>query len=111
MNFFVANGVGLAYRIDGPDDAPALVLLNSLGTDLHMWDPQVALLRHTLRIIRYDYPGHGSSDVPTESYTLERFGIDLLTLFDWLGLERAHICGLSLGGMVALWFAASYQIE
>jgi 3-oxoadipate enol-lactonase len=109
MNFFIADRVRLAYRIDGPDDAATLVLLNSLGTDLHMWDPQIALLSHTLRIVRYDCRGHGSSDVPAGPYTLERFGLDLLALFDTLGIERAHICGLSLGGMVALWFAASYR--
>ncbi len=108
MNFLVADGTRLAYRIDGPDDAPTLVLLNSLGTDMRMWDPQVALLSHTLRIVRYDCRGHGSSDVPPRSYTLERFGLDLLALFDTLRIERAHICGLSLGGIVALWFAASY---
>ncbi len=108
MNFLVADGVRLAYRIDGPDEAPTLVLLNSLGTDLRMWDPQVALLSHTLRIVRYDYRGHGSSDVPAGPYTLERFGLDLLALFDRLDIERAHICGLSLGGMVALWVAATY---
>ncbi len=108
MNFFVADGVRLAYRIDGPDHAPTIVMLNSLGTDLRMWDPQVALLSHTLRIVRYDCRGHGSSDVPAGPYTLERLGLDLLALFDRLGIEQAYICGLSLGGMVALWFAASY---
>ena len=107
MNFLVVDGVRLAYRVDGPDDAPALVLLNSLGTNLHMWDPQVALLSRHLRLVRYDCRGHGNSDVPAGPYTLERFGLDLLALLNQLGIERAHLCGLSLGGMVALWFAAS----
>jgi 3-oxoadipate enol-lactonase len=108
MNFFVADGVRLAYRIDGPDNAPTIVMLNSLGTDMRMWDPQVALLSHNLRIVRYDCRGHGSSDVPAGPYTIERFGLDLLALFDTLRIERAYICGLSLGGMVALWFAGRY---
>ena len=108
MNFFVTDGVRLAYRVDGPDDAPTMVMINSLGTDLRMWDPQVALLRQNLRIIRYDCRGHGASDVPTGSYTIRQFGLDLLALFDYLQIERAHICGLSLGGVVALWTAAQY---
>ena len=54
MNFFVSNGARLAYRSDGLDDAPPLVLVNSLGTDLRMWDAQVALLSRELRVIRYD---------------------------------------------------------
>ncbi len=108
MNFFVADGVRLAYRIDGPDDAPTMVMLNSLGTAMRMWDPQVALLSHNLCLVRYDCRGHGASDVPAGPYTIEQLGLDLLALFDRLGIERAHICGLSLGGMVALWFAAKY---
>jgi len=108
MNFFVADGVRLAYRIDGPDDAPAIVMLNSLGTNLRMWDPQVALLSRDLRIVRYDCRGHGASDVPAGPYTIEQLGLDLLALLDTLRIEQAHICGLSLGGMVGLWFAASY---
>ncbi|HEY7348568.1 MAG TPA: 3-oxoadipate enol-lactonase [Ktedonobacterales bacterium] len=108
MNSFVANGVRLAYRIDGPDDAPALVMLNSLGTDLRMWNPQAAMLSRNLRIIRYDCRGHGASDAPAGPYTIEQFGLDLLTLLDTLQIERAHLCGLSLGGLIALWFAAHY---
>lgn len=108
MNFFTSNGVRLAYRVDGPDDAPTLVLINSLGTNMHMWDQQVAQLSHTLRIVRYDSRGHGSSDVPASPYTFEQLGYDLLVLLDALQIERAHICGLSLGGIVALWLAVMY---
>ncbi|MGH2509151.1 MAG: 3-oxoadipate enol-lactonase, partial [Ktedonobacteraceae bacterium] len=70
MNFFYSNGIRLAYRVDGPDSAPPLVMINSLGTDLRMWDPQVALLSNDLRIIRYDCRGHGASDVPAGDYTI-----------------------------------------
>jgi pimeloyl-ACP methyl ester carboxylesterase len=108
MNFFRASGVLLAYRVDGPDDAPAIVMVNSLGTDLRMWDSQVGLLSRDLRVVRYDCRGHGASGVPAGPYTIERLGLDLLALMDTLGIEQAHVCGLSLGGMVALWFAASY---
>jgi len=108
MNVFVSDGARLAYRIDGLDDAPTLVLINSLGTNLRMWNPQVALLSHALRIVRYDCRGHGASDVPSGNYTIEQLGRDLLALLDTLQIEQAHICGLSLGGLVALWFAVTY---
>jgi 3-oxoadipate enol-lactonase len=108
MNVFVSDGVRLAYRVDGPDDAPAIVLVNSLGMDLRMWDPQVALLSRSLRIVRFDCRGHGASDVPPGPYTIEQLGLDLLALLDTLQIERAHLCGLSLGGMTTLWFASQY---
>jgi 3-oxoadipate enol-lactonase len=108
MNFLIANGIRLGYRLDGPDNAPPLVLLNSLGTDLRIWNPQVALLSRTLRVIRYDQRGHGASEVPAGPYTIEQLGLDLLALLDALQIERAHLCGLSLGGMVALWCAAHH---
>ena len=108
MNFFTANGVRIAYSVNGPEDAPTLVLVNSLGTDLRMWNPQVALLGEHLRIVRYDSRGHGASEVPDGPYSIEQFGLDLLALFDMLHIQRAHLCGLSLGGVVALWFAANH---
>lgn len=107
MNFLTANGIRLAYQIDGPADAPVLVLVNSLGTNLYMWEPQMARLSRTLRVVRYDCRGHGASEAPLEAYTIEQLGRDLLGLLDALQIERAHLCGLSLGGMVALWLAAN----
>jgi len=109
MNFFTSfDGMRLAYQIDGPDDAPPLVLVNSIGTNLHMWDAQVELLSSRLRIVRYDTRGHGASDVPVGPYTLDQLGLDLLALLDELRIEQANICGLSLGGITALWFALAY---
>lgn len=108
MDIFLSDGLQIAYRVDGPEDAPALVLINSLGTNLHMWDAQAELLSHSLRVIRFDNRGHGASAVPAEPYTLEQLGGDVLTLLDTLGITRAHICGLSLGGMVAQWCAVHH---
>lgn len=108
MSVFISNGAHLTYRVDGPDDAPAIILVNSLGTNLRMWDPQVALLSRTLRVVRFDCRGHGTTDVPPGPYTIAQFGLDLLTLLDTLQIARAHICGLSLGGMIALWFVSHY---
>ncbi|SRR5579884_303237 len=108
MNFFVANDVRIAYRIDGPEDAPTVVLVNSLGTNLHMWDAQIAPLSQHFRVLRYDFRGHGSSSIPSEPSTIAQFGLELLALFDTLQIERAHICGLSLGGIIALYFVSHY---
>ncbi len=108
MNYFTSSDVRLAYQVDGPDDAPTLVMVNSVGTNLHMWDAQVARLSHALRIVRYDARGHGASDVPAGPYTITQFGLDLLALLDELRIEQANICGLSLGGVTALWLAIEY---
>ena len=101
MNSVTSDGVRIAYQVDGPDDAPPLVLINSIGSNLHMWAAQVELLRNKFRIVRYDTRGHGLSDAPTGSYTLDQLGLDLLGLLDELQIEQANICGLSLGGITA----------
>ena len=90
----------------GPPDAPVLVFANSLGTTLRMWDPQLSALRDQFRIVRYDHRGHGSSPVPPGPYTIADLGADLLALLDRLEVGRADLCGLSLGGMAAMWLAA-----
>lgn len=103
--FVSVDGVRLNYRMDGPHDAPPLVFSNSLGTDLRMWEPQLPAFAERFRLIRYDSRGHGRSDAPVGPYTLDMLGSDLLALLDVLKIERAHLCGLSLGGMVAQWVA------
>ncbi len=102
------GGACLRYRDEGPRDAPAVVFSNSLGTDLRMWEPQARDLAGRFRVVRYDTHGHGRSDAPPGPYTLAQLGGDLLALLDALPVERAHICGLSLGGMTALWLAAHH---
>jgi 3-carboxy-cis,cis-muconate cycloisomerase/3-oxoadipate enol-lactonase len=94
------------YRIDGPDDGPPLLMINSLGADLRMWEPQVPALARRHRMIRYDARGHGHSPVPDGRYSLADLGRDALALLDRLGIESADVCGLSLGGMTAMWIAA-----
>lgn len=83
-----------------------LVLLNSLGTSLGMWDDQAGPLAERLRLIRYDQRGHGESPVPNGPYSLADLGGDLIALLDRLQIERASLCGLSLGGMAAMWVAS-----
>jgi 3-oxoadipate enol-lactonase len=101
--YATAQGTRLFYRLDGPVSAPVVALVNSLGMDLHMWEPQVPRLAERFRVLRFDTRGHGRSEVPPSPYTLPQLGGDLVALFNTLGIPQAHICGLSLGGMVALW--------
>jgi 3-oxoadipate enol-lactonase len=97
----------LAYELTGPEQAPVLVLSNSMGTTMAMWDQQLAALAGRLRVLRYDHRGHGASEVPSGPYRIEELGRDLLGLLDDLGLERFSFCGLSLGGMVGMWLATN----
>lgn len=97
------DGCRLAYRLDGPEGAPVLVLANSLGTNLELWAPQLASFASRFRVLRYDMRGHGGSDVPPGAYSLDRLGRDVVELLDGLGISRAHFCGVSLGGMVGQW--------
>lgn len=93
----------LHYQLDGPVDAPVLVLSNSLGTDLHMWDIQIAVFTQHFRVLRFDTRGHGKSLVTEGPYSIEQLGHDVLALLDALDIQRAHFCGLSMGGLIGQW--------
>jgi 3-oxoadipate enol-lactonase len=97
---------GIAYRIDGPNDAPAIVFINSLGTDHRLWDAHADALVRDYRIVRFDFCGHGASEPPRGPVSIASFGDDVLALLDHLTIDHAHLCGCSLGGMIALWMAA-----
>jgi 3-oxoadipate enol-lactonase len=97
----------LYHRIDGPDDAPTLVLSNSLGTTLELWDAQIPAFAGPFRVLRYDQLGHGRSEVPSGPYSMELLGRELLALLDELGVARFSFCGLSLGGAVGQWLGAN----
>jgi 3-oxoadipate enol-lactonase len=98
--------VTLHYRLDGQHGAPPLMLCNSLGTTLEMWDAQVAEMTAQFQLVRYDQRGHGRSPVPPGPYSIEDLGQDALDLLDDLGVERTSFCGLSIGGMVGMWLAS-----
>ena len=99
------DGIALEVGVDGADDNEVLVLLHSLGCDQSMWDAQADALKQHFRIVRFDIRGHGRSDVPRGDYTLARLGQDVLATLDSLGVTRAHVCGISLGGAIAQWLA------
>ncbi len=86
---------------EGADSRPALLFLHSLGTNLHVWDPQAARLAGSFRVIRADLRGHGLSEVTPGPYTIEGLAEDMLGVLDALGIASAHVIGLSIGGLIA----------
>lgn len=101
------TAVELHYTVDGRPEAPVFVLGPALGTTTELWRGQISGLSEQLRVIRYDHRGHGESPVPPGPYSLADLGGDVLALLDRLGLERVHLGGMSLGGMVSMWVAAN----
>ncbi len=101
------GGVVLDYSFAGPPGAPVVVFSNSLGTTRAMWAPQVAALSRRFRCLTYDTRGHGASAVVAAPVTVEGLAADLAGLLDGLGIARAHVVGLSLGGMTGQALAVS----
>lgn len=100
------DGCRIAFRFDGAANAPTLMLSNSLGTTLAMWDAQMKAFTGKFRVLRYDSRGHGASDAPAGAYSLDRLGRDAVALLDHLKLDTVLFCGLSKGGMIGQWLAA-----
>jgi 3-oxoadipate enol-lactonase len=105
MPFAQIDGGNLHYQFDGDPQGPVLLLSNSLGTNLSIWDGQLAALGRTFRVLRYDSRGHGRSLVTPGPYTIGQLGRDVVSLLVRLEIPRVHFCGLSLGGMVGMWLA------
>jgi 3-oxoadipate enol-lactonase len=103
MAFARLPHVRLHYEVDGDRADFPLVLSNSLGATLEMWEPQLPTLVPRFRVVRYDSRGHGESEIPRGPYAIDDLGRDVLDLLDVLHIERAHFCGLSMGGAVGLW--------
>ena len=101
------DGCPINVEVEGRESAPVLMLSNSLGTDLHMWDDQMGEWSKHFRVVRYDRRGHGQSGVPKGPYSMERFGRDVLAILDELEIEKVNWCGLSMGGMVGQWLGAN----
>ncbi|MGH9712982.1 MAG: 3-oxoadipate enol-lactonase [Candidatus Acidiferrales bacterium] len=103
MPFIEQDGARIHYRFDGAESAPFIVLSNSLGTNFSMWDAQASALAPRFRVLRYDTRGHGQSSVTAGPYSITQLGRDVVHLLDALEIERAHFCGLSMGGMIGMW--------
>jgi 3-oxoadipate enol-lactonase len=95
------------FEWSGHQSKPVLLFSNSLGSNLRMWDPQIAAFSEHFRILRYDKRGHGQSSVPPGPYTIDQFGNDVLNLLDFLQLDRVFFCGLSIGGGTGMFLGAN----
>jgi len=99
------DDIKLHYQTDGDPARPCVVLSNSLGTDLSMWDLQAAALAEEFFVLRYDTRGHGGSGNGNGPVGIERLGRDVVGLLAHAGIERAHFCGISMGGLTGQWLA------
>ena len=102
-----ADGCPIHVEVEGPADAPILMLSNSLGSTLHMWDPQAKAFAEKFKLVRYDGRGHGKSGAPKGPYTIELLGRDAMAVMDHLGLKKVNWLGLSMGGMIGQWLGAN----
>ena len=110
QNQQIANvsGVDIAYRFDGPQDAPVLLVANSLMANGSMWDGNIAALAERYRVLRYDKRGHGGSGLSAGPYTIAQLADDAVGLLDALGIQKVHFMGLSIGGMIGQQLGARY---
>jgi 3-oxoadipate enol-lactonase len=100
-----ANDITFNYDVGGSDDAPWLIFSNSLATNISMWAPQAMDLKASFHVLRYDQRGHGCTEAPAGRYSFATLIADAVALMDALGIGRAHVAGLSLGGATALGLA------
>jgi 3-oxoadipate enol-lactonase len=103
-----ANGIDIAYRLDGPANAPVVVLSNSLMSSLAMWDDTLPALSDKYRVLRYDTRGHGQTQVTPGPYSIASLAQDLIGLLDALKIAKAHFVGLSMGGMICQYIGANH---
>jgi 3-oxoadipate enol-lactonase len=96
------------YELSGPRNAAVVMLSHSLGSSLHMWDPQMTALEAKFQVLRYDTRGHGASDVPDGAYTLDQLVADAVALLDALGITKVDFAGLSMGGMIGQGIALAH---
>ena len=106
MQTLSVAGVSLHIRDDGPKDGRVLMLANSLGTDLRVWDALIPLLPEGLRVVRFDKRGHGLSDAPEAPYAMETLVDDAEAICEALGLTDVTFVGLSIGGIIGQGLAA-----
>jgi 3-oxoadipate enol-lactonase len=108
MPHATVNGIRLYYEVEGAGGAPWLTFSNSLRTDHTMWAPQVWEFARDFRVLRYDVRGHGQSEKSAGFYPLDLLARDVVGLWDHLGIQKSHFCGLSLGGMTGMHLGMDY---
>ena len=104
----IINGHKLAYAQHGDQGRPVVVLSHSLATSMEVWGYQLPLLTQRFRVLLYDIRGHGGSESPGDSWTLQELASDVAALLDHLQIPRATFVGLSIGGMIGQIFALQF---
>lgn len=104
----VANGLKTNFCLDGPDDAPVVMLSNSLMSNLNMWNAQIPALTARYRVLRYDQRGHGDTEVTAGPYSIEQLAEDAFGLIEALGIASVNFLGLSMGGFTGQLLAARH---
>jgi 3-oxoadipate enol-lactonase len=102
-----ANGEIFNVKLDGPERAPVVLLSNSIGTDMGMWEAQLPALRERFRVVRYESRGYHAASNSYQPYTLEQLGRDVIGVLDGLGIGAVDWCGVSMGGVIGQWLAVN----
>ncbi len=108
MSFADLGDCRIYYRLNDVNGGPLLVLSNSLGTDMSMWDAQAHVFSQSYRVLQYDTRGHGKSSVPRGPYSVQQLAEDVIRLLNFLKEPDAFFCGLSLGGLTGMWLGLHY---
>lgn len=108
MPTFTSQDAQIHYQTFGDTNKPALIFSNSLGTKLSMWQHQIDFFKDDYFVICYDTRGHGASEAPAGSYTIDQLGLDVIHLLDHLKIEKAAFCGISMGGLTGQWLAINH---
>jgi len=98
----LVNNLLISYTDQGPVKAPVVIFIHGFPLNKTMWKKQVEVLKEDYRVIAYDIRGHGDSDTGTEDFSISLFENDLIMFMDKLGIDKASLCGLSMGGYIAL---------
>jgi 3-oxoadipate enol-lactonase len=98
----IVNSLMISYTDAGPDDAPVIIFIHGFPLNKSMWNKQIEALMENYRVIAYDIRGHGDSEMESEQFSIDLFVNDLLSFMDVLKIDKASLCGLSMGGYIAL---------
>jgi 3-oxoadipate enol-lactonase len=107
LPFAKTKDLRIHYQLDGRENAPVLMLSNTLGTNLSLWEPQIPSFSKAFHVLRYDSRGHGETAATPGDYSVELLAHDALNLLDTLKFDRVHFCGLSIGGLTGMWLGAN----
>jgi 3-oxoadipate enol-lactonase len=104
----MVNNLVVSYTDNGPEEAPVIIFIHGFPLNKTMWDKQVDALKEDYRVISYDIRGHGDSEQGNDDFSIKLFATDLIAFMDMLKVEKATLCGLSMGGYIALYTIENY---